>query len=174
MTTKERILTFIKEMNIKQTDFFMQIEVAPSNFKGSAKKSELGSDKIVKILSLYPDLSPDWLLLGTGDMLRNNKERANLSIKTVENMTGNIGHDNHMVNISMPESGTQKIIRPSGEIEIQRETPAIKDDDSKLVEARKEIEQLRQTVELLKDNIKDKNDLIASLKDTIELLRHKQ
>lgn len=86
----------------------------------------------------------------------------------------NIGHDNHMVNISMPESGTQKIIRASGEVEIQREAPEIKDDESRLVEARKEIEQLKLTIDLLKDNIRDKNDLIASLKDTIELLRHKQ
>jgi hypothetical protein len=33
--------------------------------------SELGSDKIVRILQLYPELSPDWLLLGNGVMIRN-------------------------------------------------------------------------------------------------------
>lgn len=70
MTSKDRILLFIKEIGVTQTEFYNIIGVSASNFKGEAKKSELGGDKIAKILSTYPMLSPDWLLLGTGDMLR--------------------------------------------------------------------------------------------------------
>jgi hypothetical protein len=35
-----------------------------------ATKSEIGSDKITKILLLYPQLSGDWLLTGFGLMLK--------------------------------------------------------------------------------------------------------
>lgn len=73
MTTKEKILLFLKETKIKKSDFFTHIDVAPSNFKGVAMKSELGGDKIIKILTLYPKLSPDWLLLDRGSMFRDEK-----------------------------------------------------------------------------------------------------
>lgn len=33
-------------------------------------ESELGGDKIAKILSLYVDISPEWLLSGIGSMLK--------------------------------------------------------------------------------------------------------
>ncbi|MBR1792428.1 MAG: hypothetical protein IJ764_02145 [Bacteroidales bacterium] len=32
--------------------------------------SEFGSDKIVSILTIFPEISADWLLLGKGEMLR--------------------------------------------------------------------------------------------------------
>jgi hypothetical protein len=41
------------------------------------KKAEIGVDKIVKILLLYPQLSADWLLTGTGFMI---KEATSLKI----------------------------------------------------------------------------------------------
>ena len=59
---------------IKKEDFFNSLGVSYSNFKGSNLLSELGSDKIVKILSNYPELNPDWLLTGEGPMLREKQE----------------------------------------------------------------------------------------------------
>lgn len=70
MTIKERILLFLREEKIKKNDFFNSIGIAASNFKGAAMGSELGGDKIIKILTLYSQLSPDWLLLDDGPMLR--------------------------------------------------------------------------------------------------------
>lgn len=91
---------------------------------------------------------------------------------------GNIG--NGSVHIAMPESGTQKIIKPNGEIEIQRTDSAIKD-DKRLAELSKELELMKQKMALMEDNMKMKDDLIASLKDanavlkdSIELLRDRQ
>jgi hypothetical protein len=34
------------------------------------KKAEIGVDKIIRILLLYPQLSADWLLTGTGFMIK--------------------------------------------------------------------------------------------------------
>lgn len=69
MTLKEKILIFLKEEGIKKTDFFDLTGLSPSNFKGNGMTSELGGDKIVKILSVYPSLSSEWLLKDMGPML---------------------------------------------------------------------------------------------------------
>lgn len=69
MTTKEKILTFLDAEGIKRADFFEAVGIVPSNFKGAAKQSELGGDKISKILSLYPRLSAEWLMRGVGEMI---------------------------------------------------------------------------------------------------------
>lgn len=70
MTIKEKILSYLEATGKVKADFYKAIGASPSNFKGAGKNSALSSDKIAEILSLYPDLSPDWLLNGIGDMLR--------------------------------------------------------------------------------------------------------
>lgn len=70
MTLKGRVLFFIKEKGIKKSDFFEATSIAASNFKGDGLHSELGGDKIVKILTAYPEISSDWLLTGKGEMLK--------------------------------------------------------------------------------------------------------
>lgn len=56
-------------------DFYKKIELSPSNFSGDALCSALKSDNIVKVLIAYPELSPDWLLLEKGEMLRKNNTK---------------------------------------------------------------------------------------------------
>lgn len=82
LTIKERILKFAEETGIKKKDLFNAIGVEASNFKGKNKESQPGGEMIVKILSTYQDISPDWLLLGVGSMLRNSpiiKEEQEIS-----------------------------------------------------------------------------------------------
>ncbi len=67
---KDRIDKYIKNQHLKKMDFFEKTGISPSNFKGEGSKSELGGDKIAKILSIYSDINPDWLLTGQGSMLR--------------------------------------------------------------------------------------------------------
>lgn len=70
MTIKEKILSYLEATGKVKADFYKAIAASPSNFKGQGKNSALSSDKIAEILRLYPDLSPDWLLNGVGEMLR--------------------------------------------------------------------------------------------------------
>lgn len=67
---KERVDEYIKNQSIKKVDFFNITGISPSNFKGEGYKSELGGDKIAKILTTYSNINPDWLLTGQGSMLR--------------------------------------------------------------------------------------------------------
>ncbi len=68
MTIKDRILAFLKEKGIRMVDFCEKTGISKSNFKGIAMESDLGGDKIVKILTAYPSLSSEWLILGNGQM----------------------------------------------------------------------------------------------------------
>lgn len=70
MTIKEKILAYLDFKGIKRGDFFESLGIAASNFKGNAKTSELGGDKIAKILTSCPDLSAEWLMTGVGEMLK--------------------------------------------------------------------------------------------------------
>lgn len=69
-TIKENILYFLEKQGITKASFYDKTEISASNFKGSGLKSEIGGDKIVKILSVYPEINPEWLLTAKGEMLR--------------------------------------------------------------------------------------------------------
>lgn len=76
---KERVLYFIENQGEKKEAFFEDLGMSYANFKGVQKKSALGSDKIDKILSKYPDLNLEWLFSGKGEMLKteNTKTETN-------------------------------------------------------------------------------------------------
>lgn len=38
--------------------------------------SEIGGDKIVRILNCYPEINPEWILTRKGDMLKNNSPKS--------------------------------------------------------------------------------------------------
>lgn len=65
-TVKGRLLTYLKEKRIPQTEFCKRLGVA-STYIGVIRKS-IPAEKINRIASLYPDLNRDWLLYGEGEM----------------------------------------------------------------------------------------------------------
>ena len=71
MTIKERILSFLESQGIKKVDFFEATGIQSSNFKGKNMSSQPGGDMLVKVLTIYPQLSAEWLLRGEGNMLKN-------------------------------------------------------------------------------------------------------
>ena len=94
---KSRLLQFAKEQGFKKEEFYQQIGIDGANFRGKNALSELGSDKIVSILSIFPELNSDWLLLGRGEMLRPaNQTVGNISHSTAVGVNVN-GND---INIS--------------------------------------------------------------------------
>ena len=61
--------------------FYDTIGMKQSNFSGEGAVSSLKTENIIKVLNVFPDINPDWLLLGKGEMLRKND--------TVQSISGN-------------------------------------------------------------------------------------
>lgn len=68
-TVKGRLLTYLKEKRIPQTEFCKRLGVAPT-YIGVIRKS-IPAEKINRIATMYPDLNRDWLLYGEGEMYSN-------------------------------------------------------------------------------------------------------
>jgi hypothetical protein len=67
---KQRILSYANDQGVSIRRFVNNLGITPGAFSGRNLNNELGGDKIARIVELYSNLSPDWLLLGKGNMLR--------------------------------------------------------------------------------------------------------
>ncbi|MGV8136916.1 MAG: hypothetical protein AB2L20_17030 [Mangrovibacterium sp.] len=73
--TIERIFHFARFKGISINKFSTQVGVSNSYFTKMRKNNaSVGSDIIEKILRIYPELNAEWLLTGTGDILKATKE----------------------------------------------------------------------------------------------------
>ena len=70
----ERLKEYIDSKGISVSAFEKSIGMSNASFGKSLKnKGAIGTDKLENILIVYPDLSPDWLLTGRGDMIKSNR-----------------------------------------------------------------------------------------------------
>lgn len=67
---KNRLLDYLKINNITKQDFCDFTGISYANITGKSIKSELGGEQISIILMKFPQISPDWLILGIGEMFR--------------------------------------------------------------------------------------------------------
>ena len=95
----ERIKEYIDCKGITVAAFERSVGMSNASFgKSLKKKGAIGSDKIENILSVYSDLSSEWLLTGKGSMLKNDapvgdkkEEKAYTSL--VNTKTQQVLHD---------------------------------------------------------------------------------
>ncbi|WP_438712685.1 hypothetical protein ACSTS3_10735 [Aquimarina muelleri] len=78
---KNRLLLYLENKGVSKSAFFQKTGISASNFKGMGMKSELGGDKIIKILTVYDDINPNWFIMGKGTMLKVND--INQEVKTL-------------------------------------------------------------------------------------------
>jgi len=83
VNVKERVLLIAETKRISKTEFFKDVELSYANFKGGQKNTALSSDAMIAILIKHPDISPTWLLMGEGTMMRKN-DSGDVSAPTVE------------------------------------------------------------------------------------------
>ncbi len=76
-TTVERIGQFIEYKNISVRKFEEMVGFSNGAFASQYKNNRtIGSDKIENILHVFPEISPEWLITGKGEMIRS-KNNAN-------------------------------------------------------------------------------------------------
>lgn len=74
----DRIKLYIDTKGISIAAFEKSVGMSNASFSKSLKSNgAIGTDKLENILSIYSDISPEWLLTGQGDML---KEEPSLSV----------------------------------------------------------------------------------------------
>lgn len=132
---KERILQIAKYKKISYEAFFEELNMSYGNFKGKAKKTPLNSDAIASILTKYNDISADWLLLGTGNMRKDNNVQhtqspicdnpwnfnKNNTETPLPNCSNNLGREIEKLKVLICEKDTQlslkdEIIKSKDEI----------------------------------------------------------
>lgn len=80
MNISERINTLLQFCNLKAGEFADSIDVAPatiSNLKNG--KTSLTASIAQKIVSAYPEVNFQWILLGEGPMLKDNENKIDSS-----------------------------------------------------------------------------------------------
>ncbi|QOG02382.1 helix-turn-helix transcriptional regulator [Flavobacterium sp. MDT1-60] len=71
--TLKRIKQYIDLKGIKISAFEREIGMSNGSFASQLKNDKtIGVDKLEKILRIYSDINVEWLLTGTGDMLKLN------------------------------------------------------------------------------------------------------
>lgn len=76
-TVKERLKMFIKHLGLSQRDF--EIKLGWSNSYVNNTKN-FGSDKLISVFVEYPLLNIEWLLMGKGEMLKQDDPLASVKI----------------------------------------------------------------------------------------------
>lgn len=129
-TVKGRLLTYLKENRIPQTEFCKRLGVAPT-YIGVIRKS-IPAEKINRIATLYPDLNREWLLYGEGEMYVKEEEAVDprqmlkdagllVPLLPVTAFAGNISawsqsvNDNECEKVISPVQGVDFAIRISGD-----------------------------------------------------------
>ena len=70
MTVKERIKRFIHYKNFSNREFCRMIGVSETYV--NSIRTSIQPDKLIKITHTFPELNPEWLMTGDGEMLKDN------------------------------------------------------------------------------------------------------
>ncbi len=112
---KDRLLKIIKHYSLTSSRFADELGVQRSGISHIISgRNQPSYDFIVKLMKLYPEINPDWLLMGSGSMFRTpvsiktspepdlfNQIKADIPKKPVENSgTGNPGIVEKVTNVT--------------------------------------------------------------------------
>ncbi len=64
---KQRILQFIDTLNITKRDFYRRVGVSRGTLESNTGITE---DILAKFIATFPEISLEWLIQGTGEMIR--------------------------------------------------------------------------------------------------------
>ena len=116
MTSRDRIIQFVEYKKISKNKFYKETGLSNGFLD---KNNHPGADKLEQIIYTYPNINPEWLLTGKGEMLRNaepvarqpaNEERVSL-IEMIKQQAEQIGelraenkHKNEQISLLKDEN----------------------------------------------------------------------
>lgn len=110
MSVIDRIKEIIEYKGISARQFCIDVGIANGYLD---KVKDVGSEKLLKILNTYPEISPEWLLTGKGEMLKH-------EIKIIHNSAYDTNIDEQEINLydinaaanlqTLFDSGQQNVI----------------------------------------------------------------
>lgn len=68
-TIKDRILQIAEYKKINKENFFLNLDVSYSTFRGKSKLKALSSDTLMTVIKHHPDVNIKWLVTGEGRMM---------------------------------------------------------------------------------------------------------
>lgn len=99
---KYRVLYVSDILGVKREEFFSSIGQTYGNYKGENKETgSVSSEVLEKIVTIYPQISSEWLLTGRGPALKENTEKGNsVFISTGSNFSnrGDVIHGGKTIN----------------------------------------------------------------------------
>ncbi|MEA4982150.1 MAG: hypothetical protein VB066_05470 [Paludibacter sp.] len=113
MLIRERIIQYLLLRGVSRYRFYKETGLSNGFLD---KEGAINSDNCEKICSCYPDLSPEWLLLGKGEMYRNAETTAS---------EGNYAQKSKASNIASVEVLVNKIVELSSENSLLKNENAI-------------------------------------------------
>lgn len=88
-----RIKDYLDYKDIKISAFEKSAGLSNGSFGGQLKKNRtIGIDKLENILRIYPDLNANWVLTGSGEMLRDKHEDTPLQRLNYERTIESLNH----------------------------------------------------------------------------------
>lgn len=165
-TMIDRLDSILRAMKISQSRFEKRTGIAKGTLASNKSRGykEIGQKNMERILSTYPVINPDYLLLGNGEMF-NGPLTAEIIFGQVTNRDGS----HHNIVNQIHTSGKEKIIRPDGTVSIEPTQPqdAMGEHAAKLKEdneaLRRENADKDRKIAALEGELKSKNEFIQQL-----------
>jgi hypothetical protein len=142
---KDRIIQVIELKGIIKENFFPKIGMTSANFRGNAKNTPLNSNAIENILSELPDVNPEWLITGRGEMLKKQEnDLVNQSIIGDNNVQAG---NNSKVDARHYYSDSPDVLRA----QVEKMDDILREKDERLREKDVYITELKETIRELKN-----------------------
>ena len=129
MTSRERVLQFVDYRSISKNKFYKETGLSNGFLD---KNNHPGADKLEQIIYTYPEINPEWLLIGRGSMLRNTKDTEKNENPPYSELQATDYDGKHIKNsgitkIFNPKEKTRKKLIPFYDIEAAAGTLQISD-----------------------------------------------
>jgi hypothetical protein len=171
MSSRERIVQFVDYKKISKNKFYKETGLSNGFLD---KNNHPGADKLERIIYAYPDINPEWLLTGKGEMLRS-KEAVTIAGDGNVTNTGNNARINTNVKVDKRQyfSDSPDVLRAI----IDEKERLLRDKDIYIIELVENKDKLlREKDERLREKderLREKDAYILELKELIQELKKK-